>query len=75
MITICGIFFLLVVYLSFYFSLTVFNLWILLSTFSIIHMGLFQIFREYLNLKFYLLVAALHLFVVICLNLYFRQMG
>ncbi|EMF90222.1 hypothetical protein LEP1GSC005_3150 [Leptospira santarosai str. ST188] len=38
-------------------------------------MGLFQIFREYLNLKFYLLVAALHLFVVICLNLYFRQMG
>ncbi|EMJ61350.1 MULTISPECIES: hypothetical protein [Leptospira] len=73
--TICGIFFLLVVYLSFYFSLTIFNLWILLSAFSIVHMGFFQTFREYLNLKFYLFVTILHLFVVTCLNLYFRQVG
>ncbi|ABJ77195.1 hypothetical protein [Leptospira borgpetersenii] len=73
--TICGIFFLLVIYLSFYFSLTTFNLWILLSALSIVHIGFFQIFREYLNLRFYLFVIILHLFVVTCLNLYFRQVG
>ncbi|EMJ94858.1 hypothetical protein [Leptospira alstonii] len=73
--TIFGIFFLLVVYLSVYFSLTVFNLWILLSTFSAVHIGLFQTFREYLNVKFYLFLAILHLFIVVCLNLYFRQVG
>ncbi|EMY16553.1 hypothetical protein LEP1GSC043_0798 [Leptospira weilii str. Ecochallenge] len=38
-------------------------------------MGFFQTFREYLNLKFYLFVTILHLFVVTCLNLYFRQVG
>ncbi|AYV55776.1 hypothetical protein [Leptospira kmetyi] len=73
--TIFGIFFLLVVYISVYFSLTVFNLWILISTFSVVHIGLFQTFREHLNFKFYLFAAVFHLTAVLCLNLYFRQAG
>ncbi|TGL79993.1 hypothetical protein [Leptospira yasudae] len=71
--TIFGILFLLVVYLSVYFSLTVFNLWILLSTFAAVHIGLFQTFRERLNLKFYFILSVVHLIAVLCLNLYFRQ--
>ncbi|WP_085987961.1 hypothetical protein [Leptospira noguchii] len=68
-----GIFFLIVVYLSVYFSLTILNFWILLSTFSVVHIGLFQTFRENLNLRFYIFTAIIHLFAVFCLNLYFKQ--
>ncbi|MBM9579575.1 hypothetical protein JWG45_20730 [Leptospira sp. 201903070] len=68
-----GILFLLVVYLSVYFSLTISNLWILLSTFSVVHIGLFQSYRETLNLKFYLLCSSLHLLSILLMNLYFRQ--
>ncbi|RHX87973.1 hypothetical protein [Leptospira stimsonii] len=67
------ILFLLVVYLSVYFSLTIANLWILLSTFSVVHIGLFQAYREKLSLKFYLLCSSLHLFSILLMNFYFRQ--
>ncbi|AOP35607.1 hypothetical protein A0128_18215 [Leptospira tipperaryensis] len=68
-----GILFLFVVYLSVYFSLTISNLWILLSTFSVVHIGLFQAYRESLSLKFYLLCSILHLLSILLMNLYFRQ--
>ncbi|PJZ54501.1 hypothetical protein [Leptospira adleri] len=67
------ILFLLVVYLSVYFSLTISNLWILISTFSVVHIGLFQAYRERLSLKFYLLCSLIHLFSILLMNLYFRQ--
>ncbi|EKO17572.1 MULTISPECIES: hypothetical protein [Leptospira] len=71
--TIFGIFLLIVIYLSIYFSLTILNFWILLSTFSVVHIGLFQTFRENLNFRFYIFTTILHLFMIFCLNLYFKQ--
>ncbi|WP_016752418.1 hypothetical protein [Leptospira kirschneri] len=71
--TIFGIFLLIVIYLSIYFSLIILNFWILLSTFSVVHIGLFQTFRENLNFRFYIFTAILHLFMIFCLNLYFKQ--
>ncbi|ASV04981.1 hypothetical protein B2G47_01195 [Leptospira interrogans serovar Canicola] len=57
---ILGVFLLIVIYLSVYFSLTILNFWILLSTFSVVHIGLFQTFRENLDFRFYIFTTILH---------------
>ncbi|WP_017850311.1 hypothetical protein ACO1KB_16885 [Leptospira interrogans serovar Szwajizak] len=72
---ILGIFLLIVIYLSVYFSLTILNFWILLSTFSVVHIGLFQTFRENLDFRFYIFTTILHLFIIFYLNFYFKQIN
>lgn len=67
------VFFATTVYVGIYCSLTVSNLWILFSAFSIAHLGLFRAYREFLNPKVYPICAVLHLILIGVLNVYFRQ--
>ncbi|XDD50052.1 hypothetical protein AB3N59_17065 [Leptospira sp. WS92.C1] len=68
-----GFFLIVILYVSFYFSLTVSNVWILLSIFSIVHIGLFQAYREILNPKIYFFCSILHIASILAMNLYFKQ--